>query len=186
MELSAFDKKYARITVSDGIYEGYCEWQSAEYCEHEYGVAEGGLQIDDWLFYETQILHAEQIPEKDEYVWAGRREHLMRLDPEPFRRMEAGRKTVELRLYDEKRQKLNVGDVIRFENTGDETEALRALVKALHRFPSFAELYRALPLTECGYAAEELRDASPRDMERYYPPEKQEQYGVVGIEVEVI
>ena len=41
----------------------------------------------------------------------------------------------------------------------------------------------ALPLMACGYTPEEARTASPRDMDRYYSPEVQRQWGVVGIEL---
>ena len=35
--------------------------------------------------------------------------HEMRLDPAPFRMIKRGEKTIELRLYDEKRRKIAVG-----------------------------------------------------------------------------
>ena len=105
-------------------------------------------------------------------------EHTMRLRREPFEKIAAGRKTVELRLYDEKRQQIRVGDRIRFTCEGAEicTEVL-----ALHRFDSFDALYAALHTTACGYGEGET--ASPKDMEAYYSPEQQAKYGVVGIRV---
>ena len=42
--------------------------------------------------------------------------HRMKLKPEPFQKMREGKKTIELRLYDEKRQKVQVGDQIEFMN----------------------------------------------------------------------
>ena len=53
-------------------------------------------------------------------------------------------------------------------------------------FSDFAELYRKLPLLECGYTKENVAAATPKDMEQYYPPEKQAQFGVVGIRVAVM
>ena len=95
-----------------------------------------------------------------------RAEHEMRLDPRHFQRMKSGHKTIELRLLDEKRRRIRVGDRIRFtDNVGGGT--LLTQVTALHRFPDFAALYRALPLGQCGYTEEELAGASPADMERY-------------------
>jgi ASC-1-like (ASCH) protein len=41
-------------------------------------------------------------------------------------------------------------------------------------------------LDQCGYLPEELALARPEDMDIYYPPEKQAQYGVVGIEIELL
>ena len=57
-------------------------------------------------------------------------------------------------------------------------------VTALHRFRNFAELYAALPLDRCGYTPDEVASASPMDMNQYYSPEQQMQYGVVGIELQ--
>jgi len=112
-------------------------------------------------------------------------EHTMNLRPAPFAMIASGEKTIELRLYDEKRQTIAVGDTIRFTNTGNEGGTLLTKVTALYVFDSFAELYRNLPLLECGYTEENVEDAAPEDMELYYPPEKQKQYGVVGIRVDV-
>jgi beta-fructofuranosidase len=93
-----------------------------------------------------------------------------------------GEKTIELRLYDEKRRKIKVGDTILFKSGVGQ---LTATVKALHIFRSFEELYAALPLDKCGYAADETATASPDDMLEYYNKEQIEKYGVVGIEIEV-
>ncbi len=108
--------------------------------------------------------------------------HEMRLNPAPFRMIKSGEKSVELRLYDEKRRRIAVGDTITFTET-DTGEQMTVSVKALHVFPSFAELYRALPLTACGYTEAELASADPDDMLAYYSAEQQQKYGVVGIEI---
>ena len=109
--------------------------------------------------------------------------HTMRLKPAPFEKIKAGKKTIELRLYDEKRQQIAAGDNIRFENTENSAEVLFAIVKNLYLFDSFEELYNTLPLTECGYSEEELSTASYRDMELYYSRDERKQYGVVGIQI---
>jgi ASC-1-like (ASCH) protein len=110
-------------------------------------------------------------------------EHEMRLNPEPFRMIKSGQKTIELRLYDEKRRKIAVGDTIAFTET-ETGERMRVTVTDLSVFPTFSELYRALPLTQCGYTEAELKTASPDDMLAYYSPERQRQYGVIGIGIE--
>ena len=108
--------------------------------------------------------------------------HWMKLHASPFEMIKSGAKTIELRLYDEKRQKIKVGDDIIFTNsvTG---EKMCATVKKLHLFDSFAELYASLPLLQCGYTAEDVDTARPSDMEQYYSAEEQRKYGVVGIEL---
>ena len=110
--------------------------------------------------------------------------HHMKLQPEPFEKIKSGEKTIELRLYDEKRQKIKPGDRIVFTNTATGETCTKRVVK-LHRFDSFAQLYEALPLLQCGYTVEDVDKAHPSDMEAYYSVEEQKKYGVVGIEIQV-
>lgn len=112
--------------------------------------------------------------------------HEMKLNKEPFEQIRNGKKTVELRLNDEKRQQVKVGDRIVFRSLASPEDTVLTEVIALHRFPSFARLYETLPLIACGYTEDELPDAKPEDMDAYYSPEKQAQYGVLGIELKVI
>ena len=106
------------------------------------------------------------------------KEHSMNLQVQPFEKIKDGLKTVELRLYDEKRQQVAVGDVIVFRCGED---MVRTEVKALHRYPDFAALFAAMPKAMLGYGADALAD--PADMEAYYTKEEQSRYGVVGIEL---
>lgn len=111
-------------------------------------------------------------------------EHPMRLSPEPFEMIKSGQKTIELRLWDEKRQNVKIGDTIVFTNTAS-GETLRTTVLRLHRFDSFEALYHSLPLLKCGYTEENLAAAKASDMEKYYSADEQLKYGVVGIELAV-
>lgn len=109
--------------------------------------------------------------------------HHMKLSPQPFYFIQNGTKTYELRLFDEKRQALSIGDQILFENTENPLEQLMVVIIELHRFASFDELYRTLPLLKCGYTADTIIEADSSDMESYYSKSQQEEYGVVAIEV---
>lgn len=111
--------------------------------------------------------------------------HYMNLASEPFEQINSGAKTIELRLYDEKRQAVSAGDTIIFTNLADNQQVLAKVLK-LHIFDSFTELYNNLPLSKCGYTEQELDTASPDDMLAYYPKEKQDRYKAVGIEIELI
>ena len=108
------------------------------------------------------------------------------LSPKPFEMIASGTKTIELRLNDEKRQKVQVDDTIVFVRTDDSSQMLWTKVVELHYFDDFAQLYQSLPWDNCGYRKEELEMARPEDMERYYSQEQQAQYGVVGIELSVL
>ncbi|MCD8161197.1 MAG: DUF3850 domain-containing protein [Clostridiales bacterium] len=112
--------------------------------------------------------------------------HTMKLNPTPFAQIKSGAKTIELRLYDEKRRQIAVGDTIRFTSTADPSQTITARVEALYPFPSFGELYRSLPLLRCGYTAETVGRASPADMERYYSKAEERRCGVVGIELSLL
>ena len=48
--------------------------------------------------------------------------HEMTLFPKPYASIASGQKTIELRLYDEKRQSIHIGDQIRFTNTEDASQ----------------------------------------------------------------
>ncbi len=108
--------------------------------------------------------------------------HNMKLQPSPFEMIKCGQKTIELRLFDEKRQQIKAGDKIVFTNTAT-GEALSTTVVKLHRFDNFEELYKSLSLLECGYTTEDVHKAHPSDMEQYYSVEEQKKFGVVGIEL---
>lgn len=107
--------------------------------------------------------------------------HHMKLKQSPFEKIKNGSKTIELRLNDEKRQKVQVGDFIEFSCLYNPESKIQTRVTALHHFNSFANLYSSLPKEKLGYASSETPD--PNHMDEYYPREKQEQYGVLGIEL---
>lgn len=107
--------------------------------------------------------------------------HQMNLKPYPFSQIASEKKTIELRLYDEKRQKIAIDDEVEFTC---EDKRLNCRVIALHRFSSFAELYAKLPLEKCGYNNPD--EADPDDMLLYYSEQEQKRYGVVGIEIELM
>ena len=80
----------------------------------------------------------------------------------------SGQKTYELRLYDKKRQRVQVNDEIEFSCIdGNETPfVVRGI--SIHLFEDFGELYATLPLLKCGYTKETVDAASPEDMNQYY------------------
>ena len=107
----------------------------------------------------------------------------MNLTPAPFLAIKRGTKTIEMRLFDEKRQKIKQGDTVCFSNiqTG---EKLYCLVTAIYRYKNFEQLYAMHDKISIGYAANET--ANPNDMLSYYSLQDILKYGVVGIEIKVI
>ena len=110
--------------------------------------------------------------------------HEMTLREVPYRAVESGRKTVEMRLFDYKRQQIRPGDEIIFRlDGGDDFTLVR--VKGIRYFPSFEGLYAALIPTlggeALGYAEDDHPD--PTDMLAYYSESMIRYHGVVGIEI---
>ena len=95
--------------------------------------------------------------------------------------IKSGEKIYELRLYDEKRQKIERGDYIVF--TAENGERLTAKVTDILRFNDFVKLYAALPKTQIGYKPNEIAD--PEDMAQYYAENEIKKYGVVALKIEL-
>jgi len=110
----------------------------------------------------------------------------MKLDLLPFERMNQKKKTIELRLNDEKRKEIKVGDLVFFHLLQDEYKVIKTKVIQVHHFPDFDTLYQSLPLEKCGYSKEEVPLAKSEDMLEYYSLQEQQKNGVLGIEVEKI
>jgi len=109
--------------------------------------------------------------------------HQMKLANSPFNTIKAGTKIIEMRLYDEKRREVKIGDTIQFTNR-DTAEVLLVEVLALHIFNSFEEMYNAFDKISLGYAENEV--ANPSDMGQFYSDEDIKKYKVVGIEIKLI
>ena len=108
----------------------------------------------------------------------------MHLSAEPFTWIKEGKKVVEVRLYDEKRRKVELGDVIIFKKLNSKEE-IKVRVKGLLRFQSFRDLFLFVPKE---YLANEYLSLSEQieRMRKYYSEEKERKYGVLAIWFEVI
>ena len=107
----------------------------------------------------------------------------MKLQDKPFNSIKDGIKTIEMRLNDEKRSKIKVGDYIDFTNMVS-GEVIHTIVENLYYYNSFSELYKNHDKVSLGYKEDE--DARYQDMEKYYSREEQNKYGVVGINIRVL
>ena len=104
--------------------------------------------------------------------------HYLNLWPEPFNAIKEGRKIIEMRLFDEEKSKIKIGDQIEFINK-DTKEKLLCEVINIRIYPSFRELYAHHNKEELGYLPDE--EANSDDMLKYYPLERQEKYSVMAI-----
>ena len=112
-------------------------------------------------------------------------EHEMKLQPEYFDFILNGTKRIEIRLNDEKRQQIKIGDTIKFLKEPELEETFNARVTGLLRYNSFDDMFK-------DFEIEILSDKSMTKkkkknvLEQFYTKEKQEQYGVLGIRIELI
>jgi len=104
----------------------------------------------------------------------------MRLATGPFAKIASGKKIIESRLYDEKRQLINLGDQIEFTCKDDPTRKVLAIVRALYLYPDFENLFLDFPPENFGG---ESKDELIKEIETFYSKKEQEKYGVVGIKL---
>jgi ASC-1-like (ASCH) protein len=108
--------------------------------------------------------------------------HKMKLNPEPFSKMKQGTKTIEIRLNDDKRRELCVGDEIEFRRSDDEAETLLVKVTGLFPFKTFQEMFAAFPPASYGC---ESQGEYPL-MYQVYSPEQEAKDGVLAIQIELV
>ena len=106
----------------------------------------------------------------------------MHLLPRPFDLIKSGEKTVEIRLNDEKRRMIAVGDTIVFTRLPDNAEKLTVTVAGLHPYPTFRELYGAVPFSDFGCGGMTM-DELIESTYILYSPEREKTYGALGIRI---
>jgi ASC-1-like (ASCH) protein len=111
-------------------------------------------------------------------------EHKMRLLPEPFEEMRSGRKVIEIRLNDEKRQKVKVGDTIVFHKLPEGREKLSVRVIELLPYKDFQSLYQDIPFCQFGCSGKTM-EWMLENTYKIYTREQEEKYGALGIRIEL-
>ena len=108
--------------------------------------------------------------------------HQLKLATEPFNAIISGNKTIESRLYDVKRQKIQIGDRIIFTNRDNSEQTVTAEVVGLLRYATFRDLFsHNNPRKFGGDNVEWLEN----QISEFYSIEDQKIYGVIGIEFKV-
>lgn len=112
-------------------------------------------------------------------------EHILNLKPRYFDYINKGTKKIELRLYDEKRQKIAIGDTIIFQKEPELEIIMKVKVIGLLRYSTFEELFKDFDiaiLADKSMTKKELLNV----LETFYTLEEQKKYDVIGIRVEKI
>ena len=112
-------------------------------------------------------------------------EHILKLQPKYFDYINNGTKRIELRLYDEKREKIDIGDTIIFKKEPELIDIIKVKVIGLYRCDSFENLFKDFNISimaDISMTKKELLSV----LEEFYTIEEQKKYGVLGIRIEKI
>lgn len=112
-------------------------------------------------------------------------EHTMGLFEEHLNDIKSGSKVIEVRLNDEKRRKIKVGDTIRFIQVPEETEQILTTVEALTVFPTFKDMYENISSEEMGALGETVEEMV-KDTYEIYTPEQKKKYGTLAIRIKYV
>ena len=102
------------------------------------------------------------------------------LHADVFEIVKNGKKDIEVRINDEKRRKLNIGDTLIFLKRPNDDEEIRAKVVSLEYYDYFHNLVDHYDMERIylkGYTKEQYLE----EMKRFYTMEEQRDNGVVAI-----
>ena len=111
--------------------------------------------------------------------------HEMRLADEPFDIIACGKKTVEVRLNDEKRREISAGDIIIFYRKSHITDMCAVTAVGLRHYDNFLQLFSTERLADTG-CMDMTAEQATQSMYKYYSPEQEEKDGVLAIEIKLI
>lgn len=93
-----------------------------------------------------------------------------------------GKKKVEVRLNDEKRRKIKVGDTIEFIKVPEQNETLKVQVIEHRKYNTFKAMYEDIPFEDfdCkGWTMEEI----VKGTYEIYTPEQEKRWGTLAISI---
>lgn len=110
--------------------------------------------------------------------------YIMKLNPKYFEYMKNGTKRVEIRLNDEKRKDLKIGDEIIFQKEPELKEELYTQIVSLNIKRNFKELIEKIDVSEYSDKSES-EEKFLNDLYKFYTKEQEEKHGVVGIQIKI-
>ncbi len=112
-------------------------------------------------------------------------QHTMKLQSKYFYKVKEKTKTYEVRLCDEKRQQINLGDTILFQNQSNLDEQFTTKVVDIIRFNTFEEMAKTLDFVSIGFENSSMVEVV-ETYHSFYSQEDEKKYGVVSFKLEVL
>ncbi|MBU3218093.1 ASCH domain-containing protein [Clostridium estertheticum] len=112
-------------------------------------------------------------------------EHKMTLFEESFNKIKNKQKIIEVRLNDEKRRNIMVGDLITFYKLTEKTERITVKVLEKYTFESFEKLYIEFDFSLFGCQGYEIERMIAETYD-IYTKEQEKRYGALGIKISLI
>lgn len=105
----------------------------------------------------------------------------MGLQEKYFKMMQEENKKIEIRLCDQKRKELKVGDIIEFSKEPERIEKIDTIITEIKKYYDFEQALENLPIN---LITTEEKSNYLKDLDQFYPKKLQEEYGVLAIKVE--
>lgn len=102
----------------------------------------------------------------------------MSLQPVHFIAVESGIKVIESRIFDDKRQRIKLGDRIHFKNAAERDRVVVAEVLGLLRYATFSAMFSDISVSLFGESSSKILE---EQLYGFYSKDEEAEYGVVGI-----
>ena len=110
--------------------------------------------------------------------------HEMKIQPAYYEAILHCKKRVEIRLNDEKRQLVKIGDVITFKRTDNLNESFDVIVVDLLYYSTFNDIIDDLDIEIIANKDSDKEDLKDL-LRKFYTEEEEQKFGVVGIKFEL-
>lgn len=129
---------------------------------------------------------------KDDDIWrnwiirkTNFKTHTLNLQPLYFDLIKNGQKTLEGRLYDDKRKDFNIGDKIIFYKEPDKIETIKSIILDKYLYNNFEDMATHLNKNELGFA-NKTKDEMINTYRSFYPKENEKKFGVVVFKIKTL
>lgn len=111
--------------------------------------------------------------------------YIMKVRPEYFEKIKSGKKIYEIRLLDDKRKMLKVGDTVLLKKEPDLFDGIVIRITEIKYFNTFLEMAQRLSIKDIGFEGKTAKEVNDLYHE-IYAIEDEVKYGVVALKMEVL